>query len=97
FGPKSRAPRGEALVWEVEAVATLGLEPTTKKRLSKSAPGARRDLLVLPENLRYERLDDSTAVLRFALPSGCYATQLAREFTRRPWASPLRPLPAPIG
>ncbi|MFT5993300.1 MAG: tRNA pseudouridine13 synthase, partial [Bradymonadia bacterium] len=42
FGPKSRAPRGEALVWEVEAVATLGLEPTTKKRLSKSAPGARR-------------------------------------------------------
>ena len=97
FGPKARAPRGEPLVWEVDAVATLGLEPTTKKRLSKSAPGARRDLLVIPEDLRYERVDNSTAVLRFALPAGSYATQLAREFTRRPWASPLRPLTAPIG
>ena len=78
--------------WEREAVATLGLGRDDLKRVAKAAPGARRDLLVMPEELAYRSASDREAVLSFSLPSGAYATQLAREFTRLPWCTPLRPI-----
>lgn len=91
FGPRCRRTTGVVDEWEREAVAALGLSRDDLKRVAKAAPGARRDLLVMPEDLAYRSTSEREAVLSFALPSGAYATQLAREFTRLSWASPLRP------
>lgn len=92
FGPRCRRSTGVPDAWEREAVASLGLDREALARVAKVAPGARRDVLVVPEALAFRRLNDTQAVLSFSLTSGAYATQVAREFTRLPWATPLRPI-----
>lgn len=90
FGPKCRRSEGEVFEAEAAAARSLGLTNEARRVLGKMAPGARRDLLVNPQDLEY-RSEEGRAVLTFTLPSGSYATQLAREFTRLPWTTPLRP------
>lgn len=47
--------------------------------LSKFASGDRRQFVVFPENLDFTRADSHSIDVRFALPSGCYATVLLRH------------------
>lgn len=81
-GPKMKAAEGEALSLEQETLATLGLSPQDFERLGDRAPGARRDLLLLVESLRYTIEAPGRIVLEFSLPAGSYATQVLGEFTR---------------
>jgi tRNA pseudouridine13 synthase len=80
-GPKMRVASDEAAALEAEVLAELELDPRALDELGRHAPGTRRDLLIRPEdwsaNEEPERLR-----LTFTLPSGSYATVLARELTR---------------
>ena len=83
-GPKMKPAAGEVAALEQEVLAELELGEPELKRLSKSAPGARRDLIVPLEHLQATP-EDHAYVLEFALPAGSYATQVVREFTHGPW------------
>ncbi len=90
IGPKMRAASGVPAALEQQAVVELGLDDGALQVLARWAPGTRRDLVVWPTDLRAEVASSRTAMLEFTLPSGSYATQVVREFTRLPWATPLR-------
>ena len=91
FGPKMRAPAAEAAELESQAFLVLGMDVDAVSYVARNAPGTRRDLLVKPTEARVEMAGPDRLVLDFTLPSGSYATQVAREFTRLSWANPLRP------
>lgn len=91
FGPKMRAPEGEAARLESEALAALELDDEAMTFIARNAPGTRRDVWVRPTGTSVEMASPERLVLAFTLPSGSYATQVAREFTRLSWRSPLRP------
>jgi tRNA pseudouridine13 synthase len=83
IGPKMKAAERAALELEQRAVEQLGLPPAARDRLDRLAPGTRRDLIVWPAEMAIDAAEASAGlVLEFALPSGSYATQLIREFTR---------------
>jgi tRNA(Glu) U13 pseudouridine synthase TruD len=84
-GPKAKPAQGPAHELEQQALATLGLEPSTLERLARQVPGTRRDLVVPLEEASLSRASPDSLELRFFLPAGSYATQLIREFTRAPW------------
>ncbi len=86
-GPKARVAEGPLVELEQAAIEAAGLDEATLGRLAQFGKGARRDILVFPEALSVEGSDDGLA-LHFVLPSGSYATQLTREFTRGPWLEP---------
>lgn len=82
-GPRETAPPPDSEVGQLEAaaLAELGLEAGELERWGRELPGARRPLLValtLGEPA-VEDLGDGRARLRFALPSGCYATVAVEE------------------
>jgi tRNA pseudouridine13 synthase len=81
-GPKAKAAEGQALLLEQRTIEEVGLSEDDLQRLADFAPGARRDLLVKPEQLTVAADSDGALVLSFALPPGSYATQLVQEFTR---------------
>jgi tRNA pseudouridine13 synthase len=83
IGPKMKPAEREALELERRAAEMLGLSSAARERLDRLAPGTRRDLIVWPEGLEIEAAG-AGLVLSFTLPSGSYATQLIREFTRSP-------------
>lgn len=78
-GPKMRAAFG--LAAELEAEAAAAFPPQALQRLEREAPGTRRDLLVKPEQLAWQRGDSEQLHLSFFLPSGSYATRLLAELT----------------
>jgi tRNA pseudouridine13 synthase len=82
-GPKTKQAESVALELEQRIVADVGLGAEDLARLADFAPGARRDLVVLPEDLSVEAESEGSLVLSFALPPGSYATQLVQEFTRQ--------------
>ena len=86
-GPKARVAEGPLVQLEQAAIEGAGLDEVALGRLAQFGKGARRDILMFPEVLSVERSDDRL-VLTFVLPSGSYATQLTREFTRGPWLEP---------
>lgn len=86
-GPKARITEGPLVEVERAAIEASGLDEGILDRLGRFGKGTRRDILVFPEALTVER-DEDRLVLSFVLPSGCYATQLAREFTRATWLEP---------
>jgi tRNA pseudouridine13 synthase len=86
-GPKMKAANGPARELEQRVLAELQIADEHVDKLGALAPGTRRDLLVRPQDLDVDRLDDSNLVLQFTLPSGSYATQLIRELTRGPFES----------
>jgi tRNA pseudouridine13 synthase len=82
WGPKMKPATGEPRALEIRALGDLGRSERLERTLGQLVDGTRRDLLVWPENLEIERLDDFAVELRFGLPSGSYATQVVKEFTR---------------
>jgi tRNA pseudouridine13 synthase len=80
-GPKTRAAHGAALELEQRILGELGLGADALAPLARHAPGARRDLVVMPEGLELRALGDGELELEFFLPSGAYATELVRRIT----------------
>jgi tRNA pseudouridine13 synthase len=74
-GLKARRARGEAAALEEQALDAAGLELESFRAVKRLAPGTRRDALTFPSDCAVTREDDGL-VLRFTLPSGCYATVL---------------------
>jgi tRNA(Glu) U13 pseudouridine synthase TruD len=89
-GPKCRAGELDAAQLEREAQSALELDESAWATVARNAPGTRRDLLVRPTDVGVEVAGPEAIVVRFTLPSGSYATQLARELTRASWERPLR-------
>lgn len=81
LGPKTRNATREAQELEQRVLAELGFDDAKLAVLARHAPGARRDLLVFPEELRATPQPDGSLVLEFGYPAGAYATGLVAEFT----------------
>jgi tRNA pseudouridine13 synthase len=90
-GPRTVQAAAEAADLEKTAASALELDERAWAELGRAAPGARRDLVVRPEELTVEALAPDSLLLSFVLPSGSYATQLVRELTRAPWLEPRSP------
>jgi len=88
WGPKMKIPAGELRELELSVAAELGWDDRLEAGLFALVDGTRRDLVVWPENLRLERLDEHRLAMEFVLPAGSYATELVGEFTRRPLDGP---------
>jgi tRNA pseudouridine13 synthase len=69
--------RGDALALEEAAVA----DETSLQALllREKVEAARRAMLLYPQRLSWEWLDDATVTLRFWLPAGSFATSVVRE------------------
>ena len=88
IGPKMRAAEGRALELEEQAVLDTGLVEAPRLALGRYADGTRRDVLVWPEGLTVSpdpAESGSALILAFFLPSGSYATEVVRAFTREPF------------
>ena len=81
FGPKMRQPAGKPAAREAAILDRFGLTPDAFLRFRKLTSGTRRPLLVWPDNFSTEVIANGVR-LRFALPSGAYATALLREFMK---------------
>ena len=84
FGPKMVAPSAVPAEREAAVLAAADLPPDAFRRFAKLTPGARRPYLVRPADLTvnpHPAADPAGLRVRFALPSGCYATVLLRELT----------------
>ncbi|MCH2108897.1 MAG: tRNA pseudouridine(13) synthase TruD [Polyangiaceae bacterium] len=87
WGRKTVQNEGEARQLELEAARWMGLDQEDLDLLNQLAPGTRRDLMLLPEGLVVTQTDGRLC-LEFSLPSGAFATQIAREFTQQPYFTP---------
>jgi tRNA pseudouridine13 synthase len=81
FGPKMRAPQGEAAELERAVLVDWQLEAADFARFPELTSGTRRPLLAWPTNLVVQA-GDGDLRLDFELPSGSYATCLLREFMK---------------
>jgi tRNA pseudouridine13 synthase len=90
-GPKAKQAEGSALELEQQVIDEVGLSVEDLARLADFAPGSRRDLIVVPEQLAVEADATGALVLSFALSPGSYATQLIQEFTRHTAAHEAKP------
>lgn len=88
WGPKTLQSTDDALALEVEALNSLHLTEEDLATLARHAPGARRDLMLMPEALSVKEAGPGAVTIHFTLPAGAYATQLIREFSGAPWQSP---------
>ena len=70
LGPKMRAATGRPLELELEAARLSGVDPAVLATLARFAPGARRDVLIHPKNLRIETQGEDRLRLGFDLPAG---------------------------
>ena len=98
WGAKMRRAAAEASEMELAAAAEIGLDEAGLAQLGAEVDGTRRDLVTPMADLEVSWMsaDDSgrgaaIVVLQFSLPSGGYATQVAREYCRRSWEA-LRPV-----
>jgi len=87
-GPKTLQALNNALSIEESIFEDLALDQELRTALEKSAPGARRDLVLYPENLEISSSKNGELTLSFSLPAGAYATQLVREFSGASWMTP---------
>lgn len=79
FGVEMKSPAGAPLEREQALLARHGITPTMLAEYRQLIPGARRPLLIWPDELHIEP-DAAGLRFRFTLPSGVYATTLLREF-----------------
>jgi tRNA pseudouridine13 synthase len=85
FGPKARATSADAAALELALIEELGLSPEAREKLARLAPGTRRDLIAKVENLELRWGGVGRLEVEFSLPSGSYATEVIRQFTRGPF------------
>lgn len=78
-GRAKPTPTGRPAEIERAALDAFGLTPEMLAKFPKLAPGARRPLTVVPDDLHVDPGDDAVR-FTFALPAGCYATTLVNEF-----------------
>ncbi|MCG9730532.1 tRNA pseudouridine(13) synthase TruD [Shewanella sp. Isolate13] len=76
WGRGSALAQGDAATCEADALASLDLDREGLEQAGLNQE--RRALLLEPQHLQYE-VDEDTIVLKFALPSGSYATSVLRE------------------
>lgn len=88
FGPKCRAPEGEALELETQAQKGIELSEQSLIQVGRHGRGTRRDLVVWPKHLRVSEPTPGCVEVCFELDSGAYATQLVRELTREEFLPP---------
>jgi tRNA pseudouridine13 synthase len=79
FGPRMRRPGQEVGQWEAALWSGAGLDDAA---LDQLGPGTRRPYVIHPQGLDVSMMDDATMRLTFSLPSGAYATIVAREFVK---------------
>ncbi len=86
FGSRMRGPSPgtPSAQLEADALAMAAVEPSALLALGRKASGTRRPLTVALDSIEAEPVPDDELGpglrVRFALPSGSYATQLLREF-----------------
>jgi tRNA pseudouridine13 synthase len=85
FGPKARATSAQAAELELRLIEELGIDADARDKLARLAPGTRRDLRAVVENLELRWAAVGRLELEFSLPSGSYATEVIRQFTRSPF------------
>lgn len=78
FGAKMRWPEAEAAEHERDLLRRFELDAETLERHAAHGEGTRRVARVRPDDATVETEPDAL-VLRFALPSGAYATMVLRE------------------
>ncbi len=78
FGHKMSLATGESGAFESEVLAQSGLSTDSFAAVGKLGRGTRRPLLVYPDEVGVDEVDDGVEV-RFSLPSGSYATVVLRE------------------
>jgi len=81
FGVEMKQPSGAALQREQAALIRNGITTAMLAEYRRLIPGSRRPLLIWPEDLQIEPLQNGLR-FRFTLPSGVYATTLLREFMK---------------
>lgn len=81
WGFKMMEAREEAGELEHAVLDEAGLDPRSFRTFAKLAEGTRRALFIPPGDLDARAHPDGIA-LEFALPKGCYATVLLREFVQ---------------
>lgn len=91
IGPRGLQAKGAARELELAVADEMGLGPDLLERLGDDAPGARRDLLLIPSEISLTEPGPGRLDFSFRLPKGAYATQVARELSRSPWDSPRSP------
>ncbi|MET0792817.1 MAG: tRNA pseudouridine(13) synthase TruD [Polyangiaceae bacterium] len=82
FGPKARPTSAEAAALELSIIEQLGLSAEAREKLARLAPGTRRDLIAPITDLRVCWAAVGRLEVAFSLPSGSYATEVIRQFTR---------------
>jgi len=82
FGPKARPTFHEAAALELSIIEDLGITADLREKLARVAPGTRRDLMAPITDLRLDWSAVNRLQLEFSLPSGSYATEVIRQFTR---------------
>ncbi|MCA9080992.1 MAG: tRNA pseudouridine(13) synthase TruD, partial [Planctomycetaceae bacterium] len=83
FGPKMKQPTGQPGDWERSVLERHGIAADSFAKFPKLTSGARRPMLLRPNELQGTGNGDAgTVTLRFVLPSGCYATVLMREINK---------------
>ncbi len=102
IGPKMREATGAAAELEIEAARQVlaTVQPSATHRAGDSAaveglgypsvdlgPGTRRDLVVRPAGLGWQRVGEDAVRLSFKLPPGAYATRVVTELTGEPVGS----------
>ncbi len=89
FGHKMPLPAAgtEAEARERAIMEAAGIELDDFKRVGKLALGTRREIAIPLEDAVVEALPDGIRV-RFALPSGAYATAVLRELVKTPYPPP---------
>jgi tRNA pseudouridine13 synthase len=83
FGPKMKSPDLEAATRETTILELAGLTGEEFAKFRKVAAGARRPLLVQPQDLAVKEISESVLEFSFTLPSGSYATSLLREILKK--------------
>jgi tRNA pseudouridine13 synthase len=86
-GPKTLQAEAAAAELEHSIWEQMGVSAAERNALYQNAPGARRDLRVIPEDLICST-EAEQIVLSFTLPAGGYATQVVREFNEADWMNP---------
>lgn len=81
FGPRMRQPHGVPAGREARVLADAGLTSAQFSRFARLLPGARRPMVIWPEDLEGTPVENGVRVT-FTLPPGAYATVLLRELCK---------------